>query len=55
MKIEVILTDSANNQTKHDFGSDIKAASKCLMESWHKGTHRDGEIKKNGETVMQFG
>lgn len=55
MNIEVILTDRANNQVKQSFGDDLKAASKCLLDSWNKGSHRDGEIRKNGEVVMQFG
>lgn len=54
MSIEVILTDRASNQTKQDFGDDLKAASKCLMDSWTRGNHLEGEVCKDGQTLIQF-
>jgi hypothetical protein len=55
MSIEVILTDRNNQRTTQSFGSDLKAASKVLVASWKDQTHKEGEIRKNGEVLMQFG
>ena len=52
---EVILTDSSNQKMVQKFDNDLKAASQCLLDAWTNKSHKDGEMRRNGLVLIQFG
>lgn len=51
---EVVLIDKNNKTEKHPFDNNLSGARKLLQESYTKQTHKEGELRKDGEVLMRF-